>query len=373
MIELIGWINTNIMESNKIWTKEKCLEFCKDCKSKTDLINKSRYVYKLMLKNDWFKDASWIKKFNHQVPIKWSKERIFDECRKYKTLSELRKSNAYLHRVVKKNNWVDELDLEIRAAPTIDCYYVYAYLDDTNKVVYVGLTNDKKRRHQAHVKNETHGNYGNSPVYKYFIDEQKIDIPKPIYLASKVSRDKALELEDYYVKYYTTHGYKALNKAKTGLISGAVGINKRKWDKDSVFAISKKFNNRSSFSDAYPQPYKIARLNGWLEEMDWLIPVYAPKGKWQNKSNVLAESQKYEYIGDFRLKSKGAYESARINGWLKEITWLKHKRVRNGHWTKDRVIEESKKYRNISEFEKHCSSGVMHARKNGWTKDLQFK
>lgn len=56
---------------------------------------------------------------------------------------------------------------------------------------------------------------------------------------------------------------------------------------------------------------------------------------------------------------------ARKNNWLNEMIWFEpsQKMKPNGYWTKDRVFEESKKYKTFKEFKKG-SIGAYLAAKN---------
>lgn len=109
----------------------------------------------------------------------------------------------------------------------------------------------------------------------------------------------------------------------------------------------------------------------WLDEMTWLIRKMTKGGTWLIKDNVFEESKKYTSRSAFRICSKGTYESARINGWLDEMDWLKSMKRPNGYWTKEHIFEEYKKYKNISEYERCCSRAVVIARKNGWLDELR--
>lgn len=347
----------------KTWSKEDCFNLCRTCKTKTELISKNRYVYNKMLENGWFDEVDWLEKRTFK-PLKWDKESIFNECKKYSTTRELAKNNVYLYRVVRQNKWFDKMDWMTRK-PSVYLYgyFVYVYIDDVNKVVYVGLTCDKKRRDNAHRSDKPYGKNKVSPVYDYFVNEINTEIPEPIYLESNISREEAVEKEDFWRYEYVRKGYRVLNKAKTGKGSGSTGGGSIKWTKNKVFEVSKQFSKRSDFENAYNRPYSLARKNGWLDEMTWLKPVYQ---LWDDKDRVMDEGRKYETRTEFREKSKGAYEHARQMGWLDEMTWFKSLKRPDGYWTKKTILEESKKYKNITEFEKYCSRAVAIARKEGW-------
>ena len=52
-----------------------------------------------------------------------------------------------------------------------------------------------------------------------------------------------------------------------------------------------------------------------------------PRNYWKNKENVINESKKYTSRTDFKKKSNKAYEEARKNNFLNEMTWLKPKNI----------------------------------------------
>lgn len=90
---------------------------------------------------------------------------------------------------------------------------VYAYVDEDNKVAYVGLTIDKNSRKKSH-------KYGsNSAVRKYFGK----NIPEPIILKDGLTVLESQYYEDYYKKQYANDGYNLLNVAATGKNVGSIG------------------------------------------------------------------------------------------------------------------------------------------------------
>lgn len=98
--------------------------------------------------------------------------------------------------------------------------------------------------------------------------------------------------------------------------------------------------------------------------MTWLTtPVR--KIKWTHDA-VIEESHKYEYKCDFRKNARGAHQTASEKGWLKEMTWLKDKKKPHNYWTKERVFEESHKYSNKKDFENKAKTAFLKAMSNGW-------
>ena len=65
-------------------------------------------------------------------------------------------------------------------------------------------------------------------------------------------------------------------------------------------------------------------MNNWLEDMTWLpTPTIKPNKYW-TRERVFEESRKYKGRNEFQKESNRAYHVAREKGWLDEMTWLKN-------------------------------------------------
>lgn len=99
--------------------------------------------------------------------------------------------------------------------------------------------------------------------------------------------------------------------------------------------------------------------------MDWLAPSKRkPSGYWKIKENVINESKNYKSVTEFQRKNSRAFDSAKLNGWLDEMDWLaKTNRKPVGYWKeKNNVFEESKKYNNRSDFCEGCYLAYITAK-----------
>ena len=97
--------------------------------------------------------------------------------------------------------------------------------------------------------------------------------------------------------------------------------------------------------------------------MPWLVltPI-----KW-TREIVFEEALKCKSRGEFQKNSPGAYDVARKNKWLDEMTWLKPQLKT---WTKENVIAEAKKYPSKVEFHKKASVAYRVALRNKWMDEL---
>jgi len=99
-----------------------------------------------------------------------------------------------------------------------------------------------------------------------------------------------------------------------------------------------------------------------------MIKTKKTKNHW-NFENCKEEALKYNNRTDFKIKSNGAYNSARENKWLNHICeHMKILRKPNGYWTYEKCREESLKYSNVRRFKDNCSSAFNTSYKNGWLK-----
>lgn len=148
-----------------------------------------------------------------------------------------------------------------------------------------------------------------------------------------------------------------------------------KWTKEAVFEESRKYSIVTEFMNNAVTAYTVAKNNNWLTEMDWLAPSKRkPSGYWKIKENVINESKNYKSVTEFQRKNSRAFDSAKLNGWLDEMDWLsKANRKPVGYWKeKNNVFEESQKYNYRSEFCEGCYLAFFTAKNNGWLNEMTW-
>lgn len=146
--------------------------------------------------------------------------------------------------------------------------------------------------------------------------------------------------------------------------------------KENVINESKNYKSVTEFQRKNSRAFDSAKLNGWLDEMDWLAKTNRkPVGYWKEKNNVFEESQKYNNRSEFCEGCYLAYITAKNNGWLKEMTWLK--KTRNspkGYWEdKEKVFKEARKYKYKSEFRHKAPSAYKSALLHHWLGEMEFE
>ena len=239
----------------------------------------------------------------------WTKDRVFEEARKYQTRGEFQKSCRGAWKVAWKNAWLDEMTWF--------------------KEVTV-WTKDNVFEESKKYQTRTEFYKGSSGAYNF------------------ARKNNLFDEMTWLARPNTTN---------------------KKWTKERVFEESRKYKSRKWFSVGCGTAYGLACENNWLDEMTWLVRPNATNKKW-TKDRVFEEARKYQTRTEFCRTSSGAYDVARGNRWLDEMTWFKEVRKPSGYWTKERVFEEARKYKTRNEFRKGNSRAYQVARKNNWLDEM---
>jgi hypothetical protein len=131
-----------------------------------------------------------------------------------------------------------------------------------------------------------------------------------------ISEKKASELEKSVTTKYLNDGWVVLNNMSSlGTLGGPYLI----WTKEKCHEVALKCKSRSEFSKKHGSVYYSSRKNGWIDEVcSHMVQIIKPKNYW-TKEKCHETALKYKSRSEFGKKSKGAYHSARKNGWLDEI------------------------------------------------------
>lgn len=169
--------------------------------------------------------------------------------------------------------WIDDFDW-LKKRYTVDLnkheHWVYAYVDEENKYVYIGLTREKTRHKQHNTRKNNKGEY-TSTAKRYFESVNK-PLPKPIILKNDLNAEEAQYYEDYFVKKYKSEGWNIINISATGINSGSLGFNTnfKKWNNETVTELAKTCKTGAELASKSNRAYEYARDNGLLETFDWM-------------------------------------------------------------------------------------------------------
>ena len=339
------------------WNYETCYEEAKKYESRGEFSVKCVSAYDVSRKNEWLDDYTWFvekKKRNY-----WTYETCYKEALKYQTKKEFRENNSSAYSIAYKKKWMCNFTWLTNTLSSKKEYVVYYYKDEETNSIYVGLTNNIKRRHKEHCNGFLkHGVKTFDIVNKYFFSIGK-KIPEPVILKKDIYAKEAQEFEKKYVNLYKEQGLNVLNLAKPGSLGGY-----GKWNYETCYEEAKKYESRGEFAVKCVGAYDVARKNEWLDDYTWFVELHH---NW-TEEECYKEALKHKTLKEFRKKSPSVYNIARKKKWLNQYTWLKKRFV----WTEEKCYKEAKKYTSIIYFIKNASGAYQFAKKNKLLKNYTW-
>lgn len=290
------------------WNKELAFNVAMQYESLKDFYTNER-CYEYAKRSNILKDMTWLKR-KYKV---LTHEKVIEESKKYESRGDFCNGSHSHYTYARRHNLLNNMFwLKPKTNNHIFAHCIYAYIDDKNKVAYIGQTMRFKDRDYEH------RNYKKSSVFKYF-KGIGIEIPPPICLEENLQDKQAQIREDYWVQQYKKMGYNLLNKAKTGLNCSSLGLCRIKWNKDRTFKEARKYKNSGEFKNNNETAYQIACRKGWITEIaklnGWKLRI-----KWNHTTCFYYASRCRDKV-EFRLKYQSGYKYARQYNLLNILKW----------------------------------------------------
>ena len=243
----------------------------------------------------------------------WNYERCYQLALTCRNITELREKSYTAYSKATKNGWRKDYTWMTRKPIDIESevYCIYAYEDAENKHVYVGLTNNLKRRITEHKKK----NYKIScegkfdTVKQYFIEQNK-EIPEPIVILENLKGYEAQEKEKQVLDDYINKGWIPINIAKTGEKSSSIGsVGYGKWTREECIKAVAQCQTRSEFARRFPGADDSVRRHGWVD----ILPEKQKRreSKYYYADECIELSKHYKDIEEVKEKDPKLYESLR--------------------------------------------------------------
>lgn len=316
---------SNVQMPMGYWNnKDNCFKEAKKYTTAYDLQRNNYGCYMGLKRNGWVYEAfppkEGVKPMNY-----WSdKKRVKEAASECSTKMEFKKKFGGAFNSAIRNGWMDEVSLHFTKTKKymdlnerLHCIYVYEI--EEGKACYVGRTTNLRNRDLSHRRGRKHhdGSVTYDVLYR-FCEDKGIKIPTPIIKDENLNGEESLIREDYWVKKYKEDGWKVLNIAKTGRLSGSLGAVK-KWDYERCKEFAKNYKYKTELKNASYSCYGMCLKNGWFEEFGIQDKKSHPNGNWNIKANCLEEAEKYFSKSGFIINSMGAYRGAKKHGWLDEV------------------------------------------------------
>jgi hypothetical protein len=141
-------------------------------------------------------------------------------------------------------------------------------------------------------------------------------------------------------------------------------------DKERCLEVAKRHDSIRQWQLNHSTSYIMARKNGWFDEcIAHMVSIKKPSGYW-TKERCMEDALKYSTKTEWLKKNAKCYQAARRNGWVKECSLHMIELVKpKGYWTKERCIEEAKKYVSRKEWGLNSGGSYYYARHNNWIEE----
>jgi len=228
------------------WTKERCYNLAKKCKTANEFRKLYNSAYNAAHKNKWIKEYTWFNRSRKGQNVKWTYDACYKEAKKYKTLKEFKRNCSSAHTTAYKNGWMKDYTwLEL---PRTAKKYTYEYFI--------------------------------SVVKKYTTLKDFRENEKNLYNCAK--RHKWLNAEKFQSLARSTkpYGY---------------------WTKERCQKLALKYNTISEFRINESGAYSAARNKGWLEEITSHMKTKVPSEEQYRHKHIIYvykdEINHYVYVG----------------------------------------------------------------------------
>lgn len=146
---------------------------------------------------------------------------------------------------------------------------------------------------------------------------------------------------------------------------------KKYWTFERCAEEALKYTQRTQFFLNSGGAVGMAKRNGWYEDICKHMPnTHKPNNYW-NYERCKEEALKYTSRVLFNDECGSAVDAAIKNGWYKELTkHMPYTQKPNNYWTYERCKEEGLKYDMKSKFNKESGGAFDAAKRNGWLTEI---
>ncbi len=139
------------------------------------------------------------------------------------------------------------------------------------------------------------------------------------------------------------------------------------WTIQSCRREALKYETKTEWCRSSSTSYELARKRGWLEQLSrHMREIHKTPGYW-TKDRCLQDARRFKSRSEWAKTSGSAYNMALGQKWLEEsCRHMVPKMKPSGYWTKERCAEEAHRYQTPSEWQKGNGSSYGIAREKKW-------
>jgi len=283
------------------WTKEKCME---SALKYDNLKDWEKYDYPALhasIRNNWYNECTMHMK---KLKTSWTKEMCLLSAKKYDTLNDWRNNEPTAVSAAYKYNWNNEC--------------IEHMIPEFRWTKEVCMENAKKYEALNDWRNNESAAYAIAHKRGWFSD-------------------------------CTAHMTRLVRKP---------------WTKEECIESAKKYDRPIDWSDNDNGAYLSAKSNGWYDECTSHMDSKTPKGYW-TKEKCVESALKYQNVLEWENNERGAFNASMNHKWYDDCIAHMTRLVRKP-WTKEECINSAKNYVTRVEWQNNESTAAAAARKNGW-------
>lgn len=257
-------------------TFEEAKALADECKDYTEFRTKYPYVNRLVRENDWSDELFPQRKKHHY----WTLEKIQKVASRFENFSAFNKEHPSLYSKALKNGWIDHL-FPVRRRVRTD--------EEILEIM-------SKYRYQKDFRVGDKGAYLAAYRRGLIKSDSFEEVPRPI-----------------------------------------------KWTYAKVEAIAKTYTEHSLFHKEHEYLYRLCRKNGWLEDF------FPDRRKVRTDEELIIEAKRFTQLKEFREEEPNLYNSIIRRGILLRATEHMH-RLHDWHKTEEGALSIVSKYSKLKDF-----------------------
>ena len=272
---------------NGYWTETKILEEAKKYKTLKEFREKANGAYSAASKLKIIYKLYSLAIFE-SMPNFWTKEKCFEEAKKYNTRIEFHNSCAGAWKASKRNGWLEEYTW-MRSTRNANYGKTYTF-NEINEIT-------KKCFNKSEFKQKHFHQYEFAKKNKWL---DKLDYQGPIFMVVKTDE--------------------GLKRVCNNTDKHKPKIRKIKYTYDSLYEIAKQYTTLKDFSSNENSAYTTANYRGWLKDYVWLEREH----RFYTQEECFLIAQKCKNKTEFKTKDSGAYHFSLKNNLMNKYVWFEN-------------------------------------------------
>lgn len=377
-------------------SKNNVLADAKNYNSQTDWAKNSSGAHGSAKRNKWLSEACAHMTGGHKPANYWTSEKLIASASEFTTIASWRKSNASAYTTAKVKGILPECCKHMRKDRMASGYWTKEIVIDSAKKFQTIISwsigdskaYDASKRYGWYKEATRHMSktysHGEHTINTFLLEH---DIKYVHQKKFKNLKHKKLLPYDFYLPEYNLlieyQGRQHYEVSKSSIFQKDIADLKYRDSLKRNYAINSGFNyleiNAQKVSDIEKiilQELKtISESNGLKLNLKRRNLTNEEKSKIESlgiwtKDAVLADAKKYQFLKDWSSSGSAASQIAYKNGWINEATKHMTKTQKpTGYWTKERILNDAKKYKTRKEWSRSSKSAYVTAHAKKWADD----